>query len=240
MLGFMETLEQALMRQVGYTFQDMSWLRLATTHKSLTHENALPPLQHNERLEFLGDAILDFVVSDLLMRAHPDQPEGVLSKLRSGLVSEVILAQIAREIDLGPCLRMGRGEEASGGRHKESILANALEALVAAVYMDSQAQSGMAEAYRLVEQLFGPRLAAQSHSHTSHDHKTELQELAQKRYKETVTYQVLHQEGPDHEKLYRVGVLLQGRELGQGQGRTKKQAEQDAAKAALDKLRGAG
>lgn len=220
------------MRALGYRFREPALLEQALTHRSLVNEIGSGTLD-NERMELLGDAILDFAVTELLMERHMDRSEGELSKLRATLVSEPNLAEMARELGLGEHLRLGRGEELSGGRDKPSILSDTFEALIAAVYLDSKAERGVAEVAAMVRRLFWPRIEAERAAPKTADYKTELQELAQKRFKERVTYRVIHEEGPDHEKQYEVAVFLQNQELGRGRGRSKKESEQAAARNAL-------
>ncbi|MBI3992118.1 MAG: ribonuclease III [Candidatus Lambdaproteobacteria bacterium] len=228
----------ALARKIAYRFADPALLHLALTHKSFANESADAGAQHNERLEFLGDAVLDFVISDLLMTRHATLSEGDLSKLRANLVNERGLAEIARELELGTHLRLGRGETASGGRDKDSILSDALEALFAAIYLDSKAAQGTAEIRRVIDALFGERIARGGPREV--DYKTELQEWVQRAYKDNVAYRITSEAGPDHEKKFEVAVLFQNRECGRGVGRSKKIAEQAAAREALDAFRRQG
>lgn len=229
---------QDLYARLEYAFRDASLAQLALTHTSYSNENPHKAPQHNERLEFLGDAVLDFVVSELLMTRYPKRPEGDLSKMRAALVSESALAAVARELELGRFLRMGRGEEQSGGRDKDSILSDALEAVVAAVYLDSAPDAGIAGVQQWLRGIFEHRLEQAGRPPKLADFKTELQELVQRRYKDTVRYVVTHEAGPDHEREFEVAVLFRDRELGRGAGRSKKQAEQDAARLALGAMQG--
>jgi ribonuclease-3 len=228
---------ERLAARLGYRFRDPRLLLLALTHKSYANENPLDAPADNERLEFLGDAVLDLLVSDLLYARYPELAEGSLSKLRASLVAETSLAPLARELDLGAELRMGRGEDASGGRAKASLLSDAFEAVVAAVYLDSRADRGLAAIHEVIERLIAPRLERAADSAAVFDFKTELQEWAQKRYKEPVVYRIVAEGGPDHEKTFAAAALLRERELGRGSGRSKKQAEQAAARAALAGLK---
>jgi ribonuclease-3 len=228
---------ERLYDRLGYTFRNGALALLALTHTSYSNENPRAAPQHNERLEFLGDAVLDFVVSDLLMTRYPALPEGDLSKMRAGLVSEAALADIAHELELGPYLRMGRGEEQSGGREKDSILSDALEALLAAVYLDSATDTGIVAIQQVVHRLFENRLEEAGRPRHLEDFKTELQELVQSRYKDTVHYVITHEVGPDHDKQFEAAVLFRDRELGRGLGRSKKQAEQNAARLALQAMK---
>lgn len=228
-------LERRLFERLGYAFADAELFRLCLTHKSFANENAQAARGHNERLEFLGDAVLDFVVSDLLVERYPALDEGELSKLRASLVTESSLADIAREIGLGALLRIGRGEEQSGGREKPSILSDALEALLAAVFLDSKAE-GIGAIYGVIERLVVPRLNGGAAEPAAFDFKTALQEWVQKEFRETVRYRIVQEEGPDHEKTFEAAVIFRDREFGRGRGRSKKQAEQAAARSALDDL----
>jgi len=219
---------------LGYTFRDADVVTTALTHTSYANENPRAAPHHNERLEFLGDAVLDFVISDALMREFPDSPEGDLSKIRASLVSEGALAELARELDLGAHLRIGRGERRSGGHEKNSILSDALEALLAAVYLDSAPSSGISEVQRVILALFKSRLGAARKEPGNEDYKTALQELVQSHHRETVRYDILAEKGPDHDKHFHAAVFLRDRELGRGDGRSKKTAEQAAARTALE------
>ncbi len=224
--------------RLGYRFRDTSLLRLALTHRSFSNENPGEAPEDNERLEFLGDAVLDFLISVLLMEQFPGHAEGDLSKLRASLVSETGLAEIARKLELGPLLRVGKGEARSGGPDKNSILSDALEALLAAVYLDSRDASGMEEIGAVVRALFGGRVAPAEQNLRFSDFKTELQELVQKRYKDTVTYRITREAGPDHEKEFESAVSFRGQEFARGSGHSKKLAEQAAAKDALQAIMG--
>jgi ribonuclease-3 len=217
-------LESAL----GRSFARRELLEEALTHRSYLNEHAQPGRGHNERLEFLGDAILGAVTAHLLMTRFPDVREGDLSMLRAQLVSELQLASIARGLGLGEWLFLGRGEEQTGGRAKPSLLADAFEALVGAMFLDA----GFAEAAALIERCLAPALAQLAEPGAG-DHKTRLQHLVQARLRETPKYTLLGSEGPDHGKTFEVAVLAGGRELARGTGRSKKEAEQRAAEAAL-------
>jgi ribonuclease-3 len=219
----------AFLDRLGYDFEDPSLLRLALTHRSYCAEHAGE--QSNERLEFLGDAVLGMVVTDYIFRAYPDMPEGELAKLRSSVVSASTLAEVARELDLGLALRLGKGEFASGGGGKASILADAFEAVLGAVYLDG----GMAAVQPLLRTLLDERILAAALGPGGHDFKTRLQELAARHFEELPVYE-LRDEGPDHEKRFFATVHLGGEAQGQGEGRTKKQAEQSAAHAAWGRL----
>jgi ribonuclease III len=204
-------------------------LERALTHRSFAYENANPPT--NERLEFLGDSVLGLVVTDTLFRGYPNLPEGQLAKLRAAVVQMRALADVARELSLGSYVRLGRGEEVTGGRNKSSILADTLEAIIGAVYIDC----GLAEASALVHRLFDPVIAKSAGLGAGLDWKTSLQELTAAQMLGVPDYQV-EESGPDHQKSFRAAVRVGGRELGSGEGRTKKEAEQQAAAAAWNTI----
>ena len=206
---------------------------LALTHRSWCAEN--PGADSNERLEFLGDAVLGLVVTDHIYRSRPEMPEGSLAKLRAAIVSSPTLADVADELEVGPALRLGKGEDASGGRAKASILADATEALIGAVYLDG----GLDAARRLVVDLVADRIVAEAAGPGGTDHKTALQELAAQRFDAPPAYE-LRDEGPDHEKRFFATVRLDGRIVGEGEGRSKKSAEQAAAGEALRSLAAVG
>jgi ribonuclease-3 len=216
-----------LQQELGYTFKDPVLLVRSLTHVSYDRQKSEG---HNEVLEFLGDAVLDLAVSDLLMRRNPDKPEGVLSKMRAALVNSVVLAEKASHLGLGPLLRIGKGEELSGGRAKASILAGAFEALLGGIYRDG----GYEEAQRVVERYFGADVTVEKLG--QHDYKTRLQEISQMLFHAPPIYRVVSESGPDHEKYFITEITLGGKILGTGEGRSKKQAEQQAAKKALHEL----
>jgi ribonuclease III len=214
---------------LGVTFRDADLRQAALTHRSFAFERGLTIT--NERLEFLGDAVLGLVVTDMAYRAYPDMPEGQLAKLRAAVVNMVALADVARSLDLGRVLLLGKGEERSGGRDKASILADALEAVFGAVYLDR----GLDAARELVERLFRPRLEAYVRGEGDRDYKTILQELASQEIRSMPEYR-LDEQGPDHEKEFTATVYLAGEPLGTGTGRSKKEAEQQAAREAFERL----
>ena len=185
---------------------------------------------HNEVLEFLGDAVLDLAVSDLLIQRNPEKSEGVLSKMRAALVNSTVLAEKADKLNLGSLLRIGKGEELSGGRSKPSILAGAFEAVLGAVYRDG----GYQPAQQVVERYFGADVTAKRLG--QHDYKTRLQEISQMLFRAPPVYQVVSETGPDHEKFFVTEITVGGNVLGKGEGRSKKQSEQAAAKKALHEL----
>jgi ribonuclease III len=216
----------ALEASLGHRFVRPEHLAVALTHRS-TGDGT-----HNETLEFLGDAVLSLAVSDLLMRSFPAATEGDLSKMRASLVNAEELAQKARAMDLGRWLSVGKGEERSGGRAKEKILAAAYEAVLGAVYLDA----GWEPARRVVEAHFGPGLAREPQAPGHRDYKTRLQELTQRVHREMPVYTLVEERGPDHEKEFVVELAVGGRMLGRGVGRSKKLAEQAAAMEALAAL----
>ena len=215
---------ESLLKALGVELPE-DLLTMALTHRSYSYENGGVPT--NERLEFLGDSVLGLVVTDSLYRGYPNLPEGQLAKLRAAVVQMGALAEVARELSLGSYVRLGRGEEVTGGRNKSSILADTLEAIIGAVYIDC----GLDEASALVHRLFDPVIAKSAGLGAGLDWKTSLQELTAARMLGVPDYQV-EESGPDHQKSFRAAVRVGGRVLGSGQGRTKKEAEQHAAEAA--------
>jgi ribonuclease III len=220
---------------IGYSFIDRRILLEALTHRSFVNEAGDRSVKDNERLEFFGDAAIDFFLSDQLFDRFPDSREGELTRIRASLVDEESLAQLAAQIDLGRYLRLGRGEEKSGGRGKKSILANAYEALVAAVYLDG----GAGEVQRLVKDHFLPLMERHAAGTVSSDFKTEFQELAQARHGETPRYLLKESSGPDHERVFTVEAFVGGQCFGEGSGRSKKEAEQAAARIGAARIRSA-
>lgn len=231
MLNNMEDLN-SLQGKLAYTFNNMEWLHQALTHRSYTHENPDSPLKDNEKMEFLGDAVLDLVIRDLLLKALPNYSEGELSKIRAWVVNESTLAKVARSIQLGSYLLLGKGEELSGGRNKSSILADAYEALVAAIYLDG----GFMPAFEVIKKHFALILKEAIHTDFLEDYKTQLQEYSQERFKSVPTYEVEREVGPDHDKTFFVTLLINGKIISRGIGKSKKEAEQHAAKDALQLL----
>jgi ribonuclease III len=225
---------ERLERLLGYEFAHQELLERALTHRSHANENRAGAGADNEKLEFLGDAVLDLVVGHLLMDQHPTLSEGDLSVTRAQVVSEVGLSELAAELGLGEFLRLGRGEERTGGRHKPSLLADAFEAVVAAVYLDG----GFDAARQLVERLLDRRLSGIDTSGFS-DFKTRLQESAQAKLKATPEYRVVGEAGPDHDKTFEVAVHIKDREWARAAGKSKKEAEQRAAAMAAFLLDGA-
>jgi ribonuclease-3 len=212
---------------LGHEFRDRALLSDALTHRSFLHERANLARTDNERLEYLGDAVLQWAISALLCERYPDAPAGELTRRRADLVCEEGLARIAREIGVGPGMRVGRGEERSGGREKPRLLSSALEACIAAVYLDGGTQAALAVCHTLFD---GPM----AHSAPgSRDFKTRVQETLQQQGQRPPSYVLLALTGPDHARNFEVAVCLDGEELGRGEGRSKLEAEQAAAERAL-------
>lgn len=221
--------------KLGYAFKDQGLLEQALTHSSFAFEDqgeglAGPLSRHYERLEYLGDAVLDLVVSDLVIRRFPDAPEGVLSRLRAGLVNSDRLSGLARELGLCEALRLGRGEESTGGRDKSSILAAAYEAVFGAVYLDG----GFGAAFAAASTAFVGLIDALPMSELLGDFKTPFQERVQARFRSTPHYRVIAEHGPDHDKSFEIEVWVDGRPWARGAGKSKKEAEQEAARKAME------
>ena len=218
--------------RLGHRFKDASLLETALTHSSFANENAAAHCLSNERLEFLGDSVLGVTVADHLYRQYPEMPEGRMTRLRAELVCEQSLYQIARKLDIGSCLRLGKGEERNGGRLRPSILSDAVEAIIAALYLDAGMETAAAFIHRCLLDDLGPM----EPSFTT-DFKTALQELVQRQSGRPLAYALAGEEGPDHAKIFTMQVLLNGEPIGSGVGRTKKEAEQTAARNALEALK---
>lgn len=223
----------SLEQQLGYRFQDSSLCEAALTHKSWMNETHEANRTDNERLEFLGDAVLALAISDLLMRGSPDLPEGELSKARAALVNEAGLARVSAQLNLGQWIFLGRGEEQAGGRQKRSLLSNAFEALIGAIYLDG----GFLSAFAVAERLFASFLA-EAAATAGRDYKSRLQEVSQAKLQLAPTYTVISQHGPDHDKTFEVAILLGDKEYGRARGKSKKEAQQNAAELALKVLEG--
>ena len=210
---------------IGYTFKNPELLETALTHTSYANESRAP-VKHNERLEFLGDSVLQIVSADYLFHAYADRPEGDLTRIRASLVSEGALFQFAQEIHLGEYLRLGHGEDLGGGRNRPSVVSDAFEAVIAALYLDG----GMETARNFILPFITEGKTAED------DYKTRLQEVVQQDPSAVLKYEVTGETGPDHDKQFTVCVWRNGRLLAEGKGRSKKAAEQHAAKVALEKL----
>ena len=219
----MKTLETKL----GYQFQNPKLLDHALTHSSYANEHHLGSISSNERLEFLG-----MIVADHLYRTFPDLPEGDLTRIRANLVCEGSLVLVAKEWDLGRYLKLGKGENACGGRSRPSILADAVEAVLAAVFLDG----GLEHDRDIIQRFLLDRMVQVNRA--SRDHKTYLQELVQRKSGQVLSYELIGESGPDHNKTFQMQVLLNGQPIGQGTGHSKKEAEQAAANAAIERLEG--
>ena len=216
-------------RNLGYTFKNKSLLQNALTHSSYANEHKKEGMGSNERLEFLGDAILGLVVAEHLYKTYPSRPEGELTKLRAELVCEKNLAEVARRLNLGSVLRLGHGESHGGGSHRPSMLADAVEAVLAASYLDG----GMTVPHDIIHRLI---LQQEIKSGGNGDYKTRFQELVQRNRDQVISYALVGETGPDHDKTFLVEVSLNGAVVGSGKGSSKKRAEQDAAHRAIEKL----
>ncbi len=224
----MRALEDAL----GYRFKNAELLEEALRHSSYANEHRGGAAVSNERLEFLGDSVLGFVTAEFLFRRHPDAPEGELTRTRARLVCEDSLHEVARRLELGRYLRLGRGEEAGGGRERASILADATEAVIAAVYLDGGIEAASALIHRVLLDDVTEVRAAENRL----DYKTALQELVQRTPGRALSYRLTGEKGPDHAKTFTVAVLLGDEVAGSGNGHSKKEAEQMAARDALERF----
>lgn len=214
----MEKLEE----RIGYRFQDRSLLKQALTHSSFANEQKINRLNNYERLEFLGDAVLELVSSEFLFYENPQMPEGKLTKMRSSMVCEPSLAHCARELELGRFILLGKGEEATGGRDRDSITSDVMEALIGAIYLDSGLEQAKGFIHRFI-------LSDLENKILFYDSKTVLQEMIQTDANSVFSYELVGEEGPDHNKEFIVNAVLNGQVVGHGKGRTKKAAEQQAA-----------
>ena len=215
---------------IGYHFNNISLLQNALTHSSYANERWHNSLLSNERLEFLGDSILGMLVAEYLYRTFPDRPEGELTRMRADMVCEKTLANVANHIGLGRHLLLGKGEEQGGGRSRDSILADAMESVIAATFLDG----GMNAAHEFIRKFILVETPVTKLHNI--DYKTQLQELVQQKKNQVLSYELIGQSGPDHDKQFDVEVTLNGKVVGKGSGRSKKRAEQDAARAAIEKL----
>lgn len=225
-----------LERRIGYSFSNRPLLAEALTHRSYLNETRDPAAKDNERLEFFGDAVLGFLVGRLLLERFPASREGELARMKASLVGEETLAELARDMGIGAYLRLGKGEERSGGRERKSLLANAFEALLAAVYLDG----GPEHAGRIVEEAFVPLLSGVAEGTSGRDHKTEFQEAVQALCGVPPVYRLLDTSGPPHDQRFTVAAFVEGEKVGEGCGRNKKEAEQAAAREGLARLAASG
>lgn len=219
-----------LEERIGYHFENTALLKQALTHSSFTNEQKINKTKNYERLEFLGDAVLELVSSEFLFRLHPDMPEGELTKQRASMVCEPSLAFCAKDLELGRFILLGKGEETTGGRDRDSITSDVMEAVIGAVYLDG----GMESAKDFINRFV---LSDLEDKKLFYDSKSNLQELVQGKFKKSVSYELLEESGPEHDKTFRVSVYMEEQCLGTGSGRTKKAAEQQAAYRALLSLR---
>ncbi len=223
-----------LSRKLGYTFKDPELLFQAFRHSSYVNEQIDLNISDNERLEFLGDAVLDLAVSDILMKIFQDAEEGDLSKYRAMVVDEAGLCQVALSLRLGDYLLLGKGEEQTGGREKSSILADTMEALLGAIYLDA----GFARVFEIIHRLFLPLLDMVDTKEMLYDYKSLLQEYTQQTYKALPKYRLVEENGPPHDKTFKVMLTLNGEILAEGEGKSKKEAEQKVAREAFFCLKG--
>lgn len=223
---------EKLEKEIRYTFQNEQLLTEALTHSSFANERNDRNIKYNERLEFLGDSVLSIVVSDYLFMKYPDLPEGELTKVRAKVVCEATLADLAKELELGTFMAFGRGEAQTGGRDRVSILADAFEALIAAIYLDG----GMAHAKEFVLYMIVQKITDAIMGKIFLDYKTSLQEIVQSLDIGTIRYDIVDAQGPDHKKTFLAEVNVGDQMLGQGQGGSKKEAEQNAAREAIGRI----
>ena len=224
---------EELEKKLGYTLRDPELLRAALYHSSYANEHRAQHISSNERLEFLGDAVLGFVTAEHLYKKHPKLPEGDLTRIRAILVCEESLHEVAQALELGDYLLLGRGEEQGGGRRRPSILADAMESVFAAVYLDG----GIEAASDLIHRVLLDKEREELVEERRRDYKTELQELVQRRSDQVLRYELTGASGPDHAKEFTFRVTLNGAEIGTGMGHSKKEAEQSAARAALEQMK---
>jgi ribonuclease-3 len=223
---------QELEKKLNYSFRDRELLGEALNHSSFANEHRSSNVRSNERLEFLGDSVLGFVTAEFLFARHPDLPEGDLTRIRAALVCEQSLHEVAQKLELGRYLKLGRGEESGGGRKRPSILADAVEAVFAAVYLDG----GIVEASALIHRVLLDTEKEEAVEERRRDYKTALQELVQRQTGQELLYRMISSSGPDHCKVFEAEVCLNGKQVGTGTGHSKKEAEQSAAAAALKVL----
>jgi ribonuclease III len=217
---------------LGYSFKKREHLKRALTHKSYANEQHMPSTEHNERYEYLGDAVLELAISHLLMDSFPNHPEGELSKLRAAIVNESQLADVARRMKIGEFLYLGKGEDRTGGRDKPSLLSDAFEAVLGGVYLDR----GFEKVCKVVRKKFTGVMGEVGGEGFIKDYKTRLQEISQGRFKIMPRYRLASTTGPDHKKTFEVNLYIKEELVGVGRGASKKAAEQDAAKQALEKI----
>ena len=217
---------QELEKKIGYAFQNRALLKQAVTHSSFANEQKINRQKHYERLEFLGDAVLELVSSDFLFQTHPEMPEGQLTKLRASMVCEPALAYCAKDLTLDSYIQLGKGEEATGGRYRDSIVSDVMEAVIGAIYLDGGMEPARTYIHRFI-------LSDLENKQLFLDSKTNLQEYMQQNLKKEFHYRLVEESGPEHDKVFLVEVVMEEKVLGRGKGRTKKAAEQQAAYEAL-------
>jgi len=222
-----------LEKTLGYRFRNKAWLKNALTHRSYANERKLPATDHNERLEYLGDAVLELVMSDLLMNKYPRAPEGELSKIRASLVNEKTLTTVAHDYKIGEFLYLGKGEEMGAGREKPSLLSDAVEAILGAVYLDR----GFKKAFKVIRKIALELFEQLGQEGFYKDYKTLLQERAQTLFRTVPRYKLEEEIGPDHAKTFEIHLMINNEVKGIGRGKSKKEAEQNAAKEALEGMR---
>jgi len=223
---------ESLQRRFAHSFKDVNLLDMALIHRSYVNENPALGIRDNERLEFLGDAVIGLCTGDILMKKYPDYTEGQLSKMRASIVNEYFLAELAKKYAIGDCLLLGKGEETSGGRVKTSILSNAFEAVTAAIFLDA----GFDKAYEFIKTAMEHLMAKGTETTIYSDYKTTAQEICQNLFKDVPKYSLTGESGPDHDKLFEVTLSVAGIIKTTGVGKSKKEAEQQAAKKALESL----
>jgi len=221
-----------IQKNIGITFKNPQLLEIALTHRSYLNEHQGAKIENNERLEYLGDAVLELIISDYIFRKYPGKAEGELTSIRSAVVRTESLAEESRKLGVGENLQMSKGEKDSGGENKDYLLANAYEAVLGAIYLDS----GMEECVNFVNRTLVPKIDRIVENNLFIDPKTQAQEIIQSRYKTTPTYVIVKEEGPDHDKKFTVALLINNKEKAQGQGTSKQKAEESAALAAIEKI----
>jgi ribonuclease-3 len=219
-------------KKLGLEYNNIDLLKEALTHRSYLNENNTCDSNHNERLEFLGDAILELIISEYLFNTYSDRPEGELTSFRAATVKTETLAQVSRDLGIGEYLLMSKGEETTGGRDKDYLLANVYESILGSIYIDQ----GYESCKRYVESNLIPRINYIVENRLDIDAKTKFQEIAQNLYKQTPSYRLIEANGPDHEKIFTMAVMVGKKEHGRGEGASKQKAEEQAAQAALESL----
>lgn len=222
---------KSLEKSINYSFKHLRYLEEALTHSSYSNESKDKGIRHNERIEFLGDSVLNLVISDYIFRTYTSLSEGELTKIRANVVCEQTLSEVAKNIDLGIYLLLGKGEDLGGGRKRNSVLADALESLVGAMYLDG----GLDNASRFIIREFETIVELASRGNINRDFKTIFQEKIQSASDKKITYRVVEESGPDHDKTFEIEIIVGEHPLARGKGRSKKEAEQDAAKKALER-----